>query len=910
MRLGAIAIASAGCCLCLWAELLPIRSYSTADGLPSNQVERIVVDSRGFVWFCTPEGLSRFDGYRITNFGVAEGLPGGSARGLVETRSGDYLVATARGLGEFRAGQGHTRFAVYTPGNTSAENSITALVTSSSGRIWLGTWAGVLFEMLPGSKFRRQALADPPRGRVNTAITDIMEDSCGKLWVASSVGISVSAGGGSSRRLDHTDGLPSDFVNTLFRAKDGRLWAGFRWGFAEMNDGCPAGWPSVREIYPPEPLSSTMPRTAKNVESFAEAADGSLWLGTADGLIRLMPGSGQPLQRITRAQGLTDPTTYSLASDKAGNIWVGTEGAGAMMIQPSGFTTFREQDGLKSDRIWSVFSDRAGNVVTVSVDPAKLSLNLFDGARFHALEAPQVFAAFGGHHAWGMDHILLQSRTGEWWGATAGGLCRYAAVKAEDLPNKAAEECYFRDDVIFQVFEDSKGGIWASSQSRPAGVRLMRWDPGKQSAISFPGWPVRALIKSFAEDPHGDIWMGSWDGGGLYRYDGRQFSEFGLKDGVPSGTIYALLCDSRGRLWIAADGGLGMVEDARSAPFRVRTFDRSSGLATNSIHAVLEDRAGYIYAAGGAGIDRLDPGTGHIKRFSSADGVALGQMESALRDRDGNLWFATAQGLSRLAPAASAAPIPPAVLITGLQAGGAPRPVSQRGETSISGIRLEPSRNQLQVEFVALSGEPETNLLYSYKLEGSDSDWSPPRAQHTVNFAALGAGTYRFQVKAVNSDGQESPTPAQVVFTVLPPLWRRWWFEGLAAAALASIVYLLHIYRVSQMVNLERMRTAIATDLHDDIGSSLSQIAVLSEVARAGVNGENRRTQESLQRVAVLARELVDSMGDIVWSIRAVPDGLDSLVSRMRQFAFDLLAGQGIDFHLRSPQTVEDVHLS
>jgi hypothetical protein len=97
-------------------------------------------------------------------------------------------------------------------------------------------------------------------------------------------------------------------------------------------------------------------------------------------------------------------------------------------------------------------------------------------------------------------------------------------------------------------------------------------------------------------------------------------------------------------------------------------------------------------------------------------------MESALRDRDGNLWFATAQGLSRLAPAASAAPMPPAVLITGLQAGGAPRPVSQRGETSISGIRLEPSRNQLQVEFVALSGEPETNLLYSYKLEGA-TNW-------------------------------------------------------------------------------------------------------------------------------------------------------------------------------------------
>jgi signal transduction histidine kinase len=159
-------------------------------------------------------------------------------------------------------------------------------------------------------------------------------------------------------------------------------------------------------------------------------------------------------------------------------------------------------------------------------------------------------------------------------------------------------------------------------------------------------------------------------------------------------------------------------------------------------------------------------------------------------------------------------------------------------------------------------------------------------------------------VKAVTSEGVESASPAEIDFTVLPPLWRRWWFESLAVALAAALVLAAHRYRVTQMVNLERMRTAIATDLHDDIGSSLSQIAVLSEVARAG---ENLRTQESLQRVAVLAREMVDSLGDIVWSIRAVPEGLDSLVSRMREFALDLLAGQGIDFELRSPPAGQSV---
>jgi signal transduction histidine kinase len=272
-----------------------------------------------------------------------------------------------------------------------------------------------------------------------------------------------------------------------------------------------------------------------------------------------------------------------------------------------------------------------------------------------------------------------------------------------------------------------------------------------------------------------------------------------------------------------------------------------------------------------------------------------------MRDRSGALWFATKQGLSRLVPTEDRPQISPRVFITDLRIGGAPYPLSQRGEAQVSPFELKPSQNQLQIEFVGLNYEPGEMLRYSYKLDGADSAWSPPRSQLAVNYASLSGGTYRFRVKAVTSEGVESASPAGIDFTVLLPVWRRWWFESLVAALVAALVFAAHRYRVTQMVNLERMRTAIATDLHDDIGSSLSQIAVLSEVARAGVNGDNPRTQESLQRVAVLARELVDSLGDIVWSIRSVPDGLDSLLTRMREFALDLLAGQGIDFELRSP---------
>src|SRR5580700_8172285 len=145
MRARAAALIGLSCSLGVWAELLPIRPSSAA-GLAANQINRIVVDSRGLIWFCTPEGLSRFDGYRFVTFGAAEGLPSLSIRSLLETRSGEYYVATSRGLCQFRKAADRRQFAVYTPGNTAAENHITALAESADGHIWCGTYAGVLFE--------------------------------------------------------------------------------------------------------------------------------------------------------------------------------------------------------------------------------------------------------------------------------------------------------------------------------------------------------------------------------------------------------------------------------------------------------------------------------------------------------------------------------------------------------------------------------------------------------------------------------------------------------------------------------------------------------------------------------------------------------------------------------------------
>jgi ligand-binding sensor domain-containing protein/signal transduction histidine kinase len=883
------------------AETLPIRAYTVAEGLASDSVYRVLADSRGFLWFGTDEGLSRFDGYRFVTYGLAQGLPHRFIEGMIETRAGDLWVATPRGMSRIAASGGNARFVNYPMEQVSGNLSFGAILESRFGGILAGTNQG-LFESSTDTTGAIHFRKSKRRGLDNVEITGLAEDTAGGLWIASTTGVLVYAAGAPNAApqvLGVKDALPGSWAQVLFADLRGGVWVGVRGGVAHLRCGENGKWIADQVFDSKSGIVGT------DVQSILAASSGLVWVGTSLGITRISsePDGKPHLENLTRKQGLSDRTILALAEDQAGNVWLGTEHAGAMRIGRTGFTTYREPDGLISDRVFSVLEDRAGTLLTVTsgVTAKQHSLSVFDGSTFHNVAVP----TFTDQPGWGWSQVLLQSRAGEWWGATDRGLCRYGSGKPDALAGRPPKACY-TGDAEFRIFEDSKGGIWASGQMRP-GDRLIRWDPTTDRVTLFPAEGTPGLVSSFAEDRQGNIWLGLWSGG-LCRYDGQHFENFRKSDGVPGGTIFALLPQGDS-MWIGSNGGLGRIRDTSEKKPRIDITTTAEGLSSDIVYCLVSDAQDRIYAGTGKGVDRLE-GTGrHIRHFSTADGLAHGALRSAFRDHSGSLWFATTQGLSKLVIAGDRSGSPPHVLITDLRAGGTAHPVSQLGEASIGKIELTPSANQLNVEFVGLAYEPADTLLYSYKLEGADGAWSPPRSQHSVDFAALASGSYRFLVKAINSDGMESAVPAEIDFTVLPPFWRRWWFEALVLAAAVGFVYLLHSYRVAQAVGMERMRTAIATDLHDDLGSSLSQIAVLSEVARAGVAAENRRTHESLERVAMLSRELVDSMADIVWSIRAAPDDLVSLDSRMREFALDLLAGQGIEFQLRSTDSSGHVRL-
>jgi signal transduction histidine kinase len=319
----------------------------------------------------------------------------------------------------------------------------------------------------------------------------------------------------------------------------------------------------------------------------------------------------------------------------------------------------------------------------------------------------------------------------------------------------------------------------------------------------------------------------------------------------------------------------------------------ADGLASNDVDGITQDLWGRMYVVTGRGIDSFYPTFPlRVTHYTTADGLIYGGLGAmAFRDRHGALWFGNQAGLMRLDPVADRLASAPPVTISELRIRGVRRALAPLGEMELNGLELPADQNQVEIGFVGLEFRAGKKLTYQYRLE-SDSDWSPAAAERTVNFASLAPGNYRFLVRAVSSEGLVSEKPAGLAFTIVPPVWQRWWARVLMLLVLGAAFYALYRYRLEHLLAVERVRARIATDLHDDIGSTLSQISILSEVASR--EARERERLESLREIADLSRESVGSMSDIVWAIDPEQDRIEQLSHRMRRFASDLSLADGV----------------
>lgn len=246
---------------------------------------------------------------------------------------------------------------------------------------------------------------------------------------------------------------------------------------------------------------------------------------------------------------------------------------------------------------------------------------------------------------------------------------------------------------------------------------------------------------------------------------------------------------------------------------------------------------------------------------------------------------------------------PPNVLITALRVNGEPQSVSVLGASEISPFDLSSSQRQITVDFIGLGATLGERLKYEYRF--ANSVWTPT-GERSLNFANLAAGDYSLEVRALTADRIYS-SRATVSFNIATPVWQRWWFIALIATLAIGALYLFYRNRLTRLLEMERIRTRIATDLHDDIGANLTRISLLSEVARQKAQSGGGGL---LASIAEIARESVASMNDIVWAIAPEHDSLLDLTRRMRQHAEEVFAMRDIDLTFNVPSSELALRLS
>jgi signal transduction histidine kinase/ligand-binding sensor domain-containing protein len=875
----------------LAAAQLPVRVYSHADGMARDDALCAVRDHRGFLWLCTAGGLSRFDGYRFVNFGTAQGLAHRSVLAALETRAGVLLAATAQGLSRMdeEAPDGSAHKFVTIPYAATGGRAIFSLLEDHSGTVWAGTYGGV---------FRLRQPARPDSKLEFVPIGDGLEPGVGALALDQADNLWMGTGAGLIKRrpdggIEHPD-LPHARILSLCIDHRRTLWAGTLHGLWQVSVA--GSVPRVERIFQErDGLAS------ERIHAIYESPNGTLWAGTAALLSELAPG-GDRFHSLSAAEGLSGRTVTAILEDRDGNLWVATD-QGLARIARDGFQRFSALEGVGGIGISSLLESSSGRLFAVSNELNGPRILEFHADVFHAVR-PRYLRGLK-YSGWGWSQTALLDKNNSWWVATGAGLYRFAGGAGGDTLAGAAPEVLLPDRDIFRVFEDSRGDVWISTSER----LLARWQRADGRLISYPVGLLPGAVSAFAEDAAGNVWMGLSNEPGtgmqseLVRYHDGEFQPV-RADCLADGWISALLLDSRQRLWIASTGhGLAMVEQPAAASPRIQPLPPN--LAGAGARCLAEDGGGRIYAAGPQGLDRVDLAAAQMKHYSTEQGYPSGACGALRFDRQGALWVGTSLGLALLPPQVERPDASPAIYLTDIMVNGEPQTL--HGNRPEAMRQFGPGPNRVRIEFVSTDALGGRFLRYRYFLEGADRVWSAAAPERVVQYANLAPGRYHFRVRSVTESGMESEAPAEFSFELLPPLWQRAWFLAMLCVLLAGLGWTIHRRQLARQLELERVRTRIAADLHDDLGASLSRVAILSETLQLPGARPAGEIERRLGEIAETAREVVDSLSDVVWAVNPRHDEVRSLLSRTRQVASELLEPQGIVWTLEAAPSLENL---
>ncbi|MFZ0533721.1 MAG: two-component regulator propeller domain-containing protein [Anaerolineales bacterium] len=734
----------------------PDNSQSLSD----NPVQSMYQDRDGVLWIGTGVGLDRFDFKTDTFLHYPQDLTGSpdlsghSISIIFQDQSGILWVGTDGG-GLAAVDLTTNKFKIFKHSSEDpqslSDNTVDSIYEDRIGELWIGTDAGLDRFDKTTAKFIpyfRQAIAGSPIID-NIPVYAIYEDGQEALWFGTKNGLfQLNQARDQLIAYQHdpdaSESLSDDTVTCILEDSQGSLWIGTRNGLDQFNKTLNR---FTQYKHSPNDLDSL---TSNSIRTIYEDRSGVMWIGTSGGLNKY----ARATQKFSLYQNhpefpnsFSDNNIWSIYEDHLDNLWVGTFSSGLDLLdrQSGNITVYQNNPAnptsLSSNEIRAILEDHNGylwiGMERGGLDRFDPETDTFIHYRHNdtdpgSLSQDDVFSIYEDH----------QGRL--WIGTQRGGLDQYnqATGNFSHYQHDVNDPLSLSDNNVRVIYEDSTGVLWVGTfggidllDNQTNHFTVYHHDPNNMQSLS------NDMVNCIFEDQNGTVWVGTF-GGGLNSFDRttQSFAHYTSKDGLPDDTVYGILTDPNGALWLSTNKGLSKFDPSANT---FRNYDVSDGLQG----------------------DQFNPG-------------------AFFQSKNGEMFFGGTQGLNAFYPEQVADnPVPPPVVITAFQK------YNQTIQTDLAPnetIQLSYQDTYISFEFAALDYNAPGKNLYAYQLEGVDKDWVYAGTRRYAGYTNLHGGDYIFRVKASNNDGVWNSEGTAIRIHITPPFWQTWWFIGLIGLTLVG----------------------------------------------------------------------------------------------------------------------------
>jgi ligand-binding sensor domain-containing protein len=886
------------CCFAQQEKRYVFTHFSTSNGLASNIVYSIVQDRQGYMWLNTLSGLQRYDGNKFITFRNRPSdpfsVPADNFIGLIEDDRANLWVSGGGKVGIFNK---HTLLyenkAVY--GNTQEDPyTITFLAQDATGTAVIYVQHKGVFrydtlkdQFMPVALFRLPNEWDPIHIKISTDRNEIVFACVPGFAVYNFKTGNINMRGHIMDSIPLLQQLAEEKVTVhIFEKGNNDIW----YSTWPLVGGAPffqyknfkTGETKKYSLYDEFPGSGYY-----EIAGSLRQKNGKLWFYGKTFIIEYTGGK-KPFQKINNEyrdeQSIKFDQAIMLYEDNQQNIWVCTDN-GVFLFNPSAQSFFSyslirtDGSGIKDGPAQTALQLTNGKVL---VGGWGTGMYAYD-AKFNPVPLPASMSKYKEPYSvWDMK----QAKDGlVWIGLQGGGIIVYDPKNGNST---IIEDSIFRLKTIRQLDEDEYGNIWFGTQSG----QVVEWDKKAANGNVHKGFRTikkndSMYINKIYADKNGYVWAGSVTRG-LFKYStatGR------LEDHITT------TCPPGHRLWsnnvndvyrfndsilLIACGSLDVLNTNTNEITHITTED---GLPSNTVYSLQKDKSGTLWMGLAHGLCRMNLEKKIFFIYDRRDGISYDNFNPAgvVKMQDGRLIYPTDHNIVVFDPSGiKDAPTPPPAMITDFKLANTSLLVDSL--TAQKKIELPFDNTSITVEFSALNYISQDKLHYHYKLDGLDKDWNETSDLNQAIYTYLPPGDYTFRVRAENSTGAPGKeTILQIV--VVPPFYATWWFYALVILAGIAVIYWIDKERINRLLTMQQVRTEIAGNLHEEINTTLSNINLLSEMAKIKADKDIIRSKEYIDQISDKSRKMMDAMDDMLWSLDPTNDNMERTILRMKEFA-------------------------